>query len=1246
MKPKFHKLLIASTVLFAAMHVHADTLYWDGNDTTADSDGGTGTWDNVTTFNWDSLPVAGTASQWDNSNIDTAIFGRSSGTVTLGDDITVGGIRFDTSGYTINALTNSKTLTLGATDNTISFGTGAISGTITGAIAGTGNFILSGNPTVASTLTLNNTGNGWFGTTTVNAGSTLSIGQTSTALSNTSSIAINGGRIYVQSDGATAGNQVSSTAGITFNGGGTYEQRHQTAIGNTTQTLGAVTVNSGQANFLFNNATSSSNNVINLTSLTRSVNTATLNFGTAYSGASLNNKYAVSGAGTTTAGEIIGAWATSGLTGANQLDYAVYSSDAVIGADIAASAESTWSTTHAATSNYTLTNAAGSAVDGLLTATRNINTLRNTTTATAATATNGGAANLDYYTLAGNAFANGDVVSASGTSGTTAGVPYYVVNVGVNGANTFQISTTSNLIAPTLVNLGNTTAGQIAGGITLSSGNDLGTTGILNGSTTTLAIGGSGTGVVTLPTTASGELFVTAGAGAIAIDAPITDNGAGVLSLVKSGNAALRLSGANTFTGDITINAGSLTFSSLTAGMDGTGKNISFGGVGSLDTGANGWDGGQLTVAAGAVGSIRGLTTDFTSTTGSGTVIIGAGNTTFNLGDASAFTGSIRKDAGGNGGVVQFSALGDASGAGNLIFAVGSGDSNQRITMRYAGTSALTFDNRSIELQPKPNNWSVRNSILENNSANSAHTWVINTDLINQNDRNHEFTLSGSNTGDNEFAGVISNSARGTYYAANTGELNLYKAGTGKWIVSGENTFTGRVLVNQGTLSVGDFTNSGVAGALGMGSLIQLGGSDRNFINNNALFSSNTSGTLEYTGGAATSDRVFEIGDTLAGGTGGGTIANNGTGAATFSAATFNSTITGITATRTLTLGGTNTDYNEIQGIIQDNSGTGQVALTKADAGIWTLSGNNSYTGATAVNGGILNFANVAAKSSGTTVTAGASGTVGLGVKTSDASYYSAADVGDLFNTDTLSGFTLNAASGVAFDTTNAGGSFDQTVALTAARSLTKLGTGTLILSQTNTYTGATTVSVGTLLVNGSIASSSLTTVASGATIGGSGTIGALTVSSGGFINPGNSPDILTVVGDYTQAGLYTAEITGLTAGATGHDQIGVTGAVDITGGSLTAMFSAGSYTAGDLIFILLNDSTDAITGTYASLADGAKVTSHDGLDWTISYFADSGTTSFTGGNDIALLAVAPIPEPRAALLACLGVLLLLRRRR
>jgi hypothetical protein len=191
-----------------------------------------------------------------------------------------------------------------------------------------------------------------------------------------------------------------------------------------------------------------------------------------------------------------------------------------------------------------------------------------------------------------------------------------------------------------------------------------------------------------------------------------------------------------------------------------------------------------------------------------------------------------------------------------------------------------------------------------------------------------------------------------------------------------------------------------------------------------------------------------------------------------------------------------------------------------------------------------------------------------------------------------------------------------------------------------------TKVDQGTLVINGNISTSSLTTVASGAYLGGGGTVGALTVSPGGFVTPGNSPGILTVDGDYTQAGTYTAEVTGTTAGVGGYDQIGVMGTVDITGGSLTTIFSGSGYAAGNLLFILLNDGTDAITGTYAGFAQGDVVATYGGLDWIISYNADSVSNTFTGalnGNDIALYA---IPEPSAALLGGMGILLLLRRRR
>lgn len=322
------------------------------------------------------------------------------------------------------------------------------------------------------------------------------------------------------------------------------------------------------------------------------------------------------------------------------------------------------------------------------------------------------------------------------------------------------------------------------------------------------------------------------------------------------------------------------------------------------------------------------------------------------------------------------------------------------------------------------------------------------------------------------------------------------------------------------------------------------------------------------------------------------------------------------------------------------------VAVSKTGAGIQRFSGSNSYTGATNISGGILVFANTAAKSSGTTVTATAAGTVGLGV--GGSGYYGETDVANLFNTNSLSGFNLNAASGVAIDTTNAaGGSFDQTTGLTAARALTKLGTGTLILSGAHSYTGATNVNHGKLVVNGNISTSSLTTVASGTTLGGAGTIGKTVIN--GTLAVGNSPGTMAFTDTLGLNGSTIMEIDGNSgAGVTGgHDFVNLTGsgaAGALTyGGTMTldigVIFGIGTYS-----WNLFDMASETGTFTTISLADqysGSLVNTSGVWDLT------SGINTWQFTESTGVLGLTVVPEPNLAMLVGgLGMLALLRRRR
>ncbi len=149
--------------------------------------------------------------------------------------------------------------------------------------------------------------------------------------------------------------------------------------------------------------------------------------------------------------------------------------------------------------------------------------------------------------------------------------------------------------------------------------------------------------------------------------------------------------------------------------------------------------------------------------------------------------------------------------------------------------------------------------------------------------------------------------------------------------------------------------------------------------------------------------------------------------------------------------------------------------------------------------------------------------------------------------------------------------------------------------------------------------------VQSGATIGGTGnsnTGSGNTIQSGAFVSPGTSPGILTLNTLTFNAGsTLDIEIGGTTPGnlSTDHDQLNIFSTVNLGGAALTlTQFNGFVPTAGQQFVIVNNDNADAITGTFAGLAEGAVIVPFlvPGMQATISYVGGT-------GNDVVLTAAA-----------------------
>ncbi|MFE0015928.1 autotransporter domain-containing protein [Mesorhizobium sp. NPDC059054] len=138
---------------------------------------------------------------------------------------------------------------------------------------------------------------------------------------------------------------------------------------------------------------------------------------------------------------------------------------------------------------------------------------------------------------------------------------------------------------------------------------------------------------------------------------------------------------------------------------------------------------------------------------------------------------------------------------------------------------------------------------------------------------------------------------------------------------------------------------------------------------------------------------------------------------------------------------------------------------------------------------------------------------------------------------------------------------------------LAKQGSGTLVLNGASTYTGATTVDAGKLVVGDSshpgASLASTVTLKSGAALGGIGTVGALVAENGAVVAPGNSIGTLNVAGDVSLAAGSTYEVE--IAGNGTSDRIAATGKATLGGGKVgvTALDPRTSYQDGQTYTIL-----------------------------------------------------------------------------
>ncbi|MEI9923181.1 MAG: autotransporter domain-containing protein [Bradyrhizobium sp.] len=497
--------------------------------------------------------------------------------------------------------------------------------------------------------------------------------------------------------------------------------------------------------------------------------------------------------------------------------------------------------------------------------------------------------------------------------------------------------------------------------------------------------------------------------------------------------------------------------------------------------------------------------------------------------------------------------------------------------------------------------------------------------------------------------GKIKNAGNNIYVAqipGATGTLNILSGGTvtavnvaigdGGALGNGTIDGAGSTLTASGNLAVGfsssganslTISNGGVASFAGTGQVGQGGtgtvtvtgqGSGFTIGNNLTLGEQVGTGTLNIANNAIVTQTA---GETLAGFGGAGTTntgtVNITTGGAFRGTALVLGFNAGATGNLTMASGGQATLTGNLE--VGWNGGTGTASI--AGQGTSLNATGSVIVGHDLGNGGsttgtltVADNATLTAAQLNVGYASGGVGTLNIGA-------------GGNAGTITAPIFMGGASSTINFNHNQANYVFssviaDNTAGAPTTGSVNFIGSGNTTLTAVNTYTSATNVTAGTLTVaaGGSIANSSLTTISSGATLAGAGSLGNVSVANGATVAPTGTGTLTTKAITFAAGSTYQV---GITAGGQ-NSKIAATTAT-LQGGTVQVNAGTGNYVAGTSYTIL--SATGGVTGKFASLVGTNMLFLNSALDYSNP---DQVNLSLTR-NNVSFASVGTTANQRAA---------------